>query len=463
MLLTVKELSSLLSLHPNTIYKLVEKGEIPFIKRKGVGIRFRKEEVEEWLNQGSLKINSFIESFSKVDLALDRYDRLFLKGGRMSQKAKTWNYPFGSVYLRLKKTGKSSWYIYYRVDGKRIREVVKNAQSRADALKVLQSKVADAFRGEYGFKRESKRVKFAEFADQYLETYAKVNKSEKSWKTDAYYLKYMKNFFGKFYLDEINALDIEKYKAERLKQGVKKSTVNRCLAIIRKMLNLAVDGKLISNDQKIKIKFFSEKDNLMERIINREEEDRLLEASSGYLKPILIVALNTGMRLGEILNLKWSQIDLRAREIRVEKTKSKKIRLIFINAILQEELMRLKQKRGAGEYLFLNPKTGKPLTTVKRAFKGACRRAGISNMRFHDLRHTFATRLVQRGVDLITVKELLGHSSVTITERYTHSYQEQKREAVELLAQRESGASNFVHTVSPQKEDRASTTLFSMN
>ena len=136
-LLTVKDLSAFLGMHPNTIYKLVEKGEIPFIKRKGVGIRFRKEDIEVWLNQGSLKIHSFLESFSKVDLALDAYDKLFLGGERMSCKGKTWSYPFGSVYFRLTKTGRERWYIYYRVDGERIREVVKNAQSRADALKVL--------------------------------------------------------------------------------------------------------------------------------------------------------------------------------------------------------------------------------------------------------------------------------------------------------------------------------------
>jgi len=160
-------------------------------------------------------------------------------------------------------------------------------------LKVLQIIVADAFRGKHGFKKQEKRIKFIEFADQYLENYAKVNKAWKSWKTDEYYLKGMKEFFCRLYLDEVTSLEIEKYKAMRLKQGVRTSTVNRCLAIIRKMLYLAVEWGYLQRSQVPKIKLFSEKDNLMERILTKEEEYRLLETSPEHLKPILIVALNS--------------------------------------------------------------------------------------------------------------------------------------------------------------------------
>jgi integrase len=75
---------------------------------------------------------------------------------------------------------------------------------------------------------------------------------------------------------------------------------------------------------------------------------------------------------------------------------------------------------------------------VKKSFKGACRRVGIKNLRFHDLRHTFATRLVAKGIDIVSIKSLLGHSSVKVTERYTHSYIEQKRRAIEILGQDQS-------------------------
>lgn len=460
-LLNVKNLSAFLSMHQNTLYKLVEKGEIPFIKRKGVGIRFRKEDIEVWLNQGSLKINCFLESFSKVDLALDAYDKLFLGGERMSQNGKTWSYPFGSVYLRLTKSGKKKWYLYYRVDGKRIREVVKNAQSRADALKTLQVKVADAFRGEYGFKKQEKRIKFMEFSELYIENYARVNK--RSWNDDVCCIRKFKEFFRNSYLQDISSFDIESFKAKRLKKGNSKSRVNRYLALLKKMFNLAIDWGYLNENQVRKVKFFPENDNLKERILCPEEERRLFEASSNHLRPIISTALHTGMRRGEILSLKWNQVDLTKRIIRVEKTKSNKIRTIPINDLLLKELIQLKKENGKSDFIFLNPKTGKPMKDVKTAFNAAKRRAKIKELRFQDLRHTFASRLVERGVDLITVKELLGHHSVLITQRYTHSNSEQKRKAVDNLAKQEERSLDFVPVLSTQKKGWVSNGLFTAN
>lgn len=86
--------------------------------------------------------------------------------------------------------------------------------------------------------------------------------------------------------------------------------------------------------------------------------------------------------------------------------------------------------------MFTNPETGKPYVDIKKAFRGACRRAGIKDLRFHDLRHTFASRLIEKGVDIIKVKELLGHSTVKVTERYTHSNREERKKAVELLCKK---------------------------
>jgi integrase len=140
------------------------------------------------------------------------------------------------------------------------------------------------------------------------------------------------------------------------------------------------------------------------------------------------------MRLGEILGLRWGQVDFRKRTICVERTKSGKRRFIPINATLLELLRSLRLDRPVGETVFANPKTGQALVAVRTAFKAACRRAKLSGLRFHDLRHTFATRLIEAGADIITVKELLGHFSVQMTERYTHSRSEQKVRAVELLA-----------------------------
>lgn len=441
---------------------MAEHQEIPFIKRKGVGIRFRKKDIEEWLDKGSLKINTFIESFSKFDLSLDRYDKLFLKGGRMSQKERIWKYPFGSVYLRLTKTGKERWYIYYRANGERIRQVVKNAQSRTDALKVLQVNVTDVFRGEHGFRKQEKDIKFSEFAKLYIENYAKVNK--KSWKQDQYRIEaHLKPYFGKLDLKEITSLLIEKYRVKRLKAGIKKSTSNRELALLKVMFSRAIDWDYCTENPSRKVKFFSEKDNLKERLLNLDEEQRLLEASAEHLKPMLITALYTGMRRGEILSLEWRNVDLTKRLIRVEKTKNGKIRFIPINDLLLNELAGLKMNNGGSDYVFLYLRTNNPVKDVKTAFNAAKRRAGIKELRFHDLRHTFASRLIESGVDIITVKDLLGHCSVETTQRYTHSRADQKMKAVQSLVKKEEIIQEFVPVLSTQEKKWDPNVLFSAN
>ena len=247
----------------------------------------------------------------------------------------------------------------------------------------------------------------------------------------------MKPFVGSTKLGDITPVSIEKYRVERLKMGVTKSTVNREITIMKKMFNLAIDWNLTCSNPVMKVKLFSDKDTQKEKILTREEETKLLAEIPDYLKPILIVALNTGMRRGEILTLKWEQVDLARRIIRVRYTKSGKSRIIPINDVLLNTFLELERLNCGNVYLFLNPKTGLPYIEVKKSFKAACQRAGIEGLRFHDLRHTFATSLIESGVDIITVRDLLGHFSVRVTQRYTHSNQYQKVAAVQRLTKRD--------------------------
>ena len=124
-----------------------------------------------------------------------------------------------------------------------------------------------------------------------------------------------------------------------------------------------------------------------------------------------------------------------------------------INSSLFEVLQALKCQNGQNAFVFENPDTGKPYVDIKRSFSTACKRAGIEDLRFHDLRHTFASRLVKRGADLIIVKELLGHASVTTTQRYTHSQAEEKLRAVEKLNQNSlSNASRCQNSVKSEQK-----------
>jgi excisionase family DNA binding protein len=465
-LLTAKEASTYLCVHPKTIYRWTDEGKIPFLKLDRL-LRFNPREIEKWQNSHACRILPFPEASPKLSFPLAHYDRMHLKGGKsaLGKDSKRWNYGFGAIYLRKTKRKKDRWYIDFNDgQGRRQRQVVRDAQSRGEALIALQSKVAEVFGGRFSAKRKREPMTFTELAKTYIEDYAQANK--KSWRCDHYCLEaHLKPCFGRLGLEDVSPLLIEQYRTERLKSGVRKSTTNRELALLKKMFNLAIDWGFAATNPVLKVKLFSEKDNVKERILSEEEEVRLLAQCAAYLRPIVLAALNTGMRKNEILTLKWGDIDLKQRAILLTKTKSGKRRTIPINGTLLEILEELKAE-SESEYVFPGP-GGRCLATVQRAFESACQRAGVKGLRFHDLRHTFGTRLIRRGVDIVTVQNLLGHYSVTVTQRYTHTGGEQKEEAVELLtaqaAKIPENLSHSWHTAKGEGSEVRTTPPFSTN
>jgi len=383
----------------------------------------------------------------------------------LGKHSKRWNYGFGAVYLRKTKRGKDRWYIdFIDGQGKRQRQVVRDAQSRGEALIALQSRVSEVFSGKFNLKSKREPMKFTELAKTYIEDYAKANK--KSWTCDHYCLEaHLKPCFGRLKLEDVSPLLIEQYRAERLKSGVQKSTTNRELALLKKMFNLAIDWGFAATNPVLKVKLFSERDNLKERVLSEEEEVRLLAQCTAHIRPIVIAALNTGMRKNEILTMKWSDVDFKQRTILLTKTKSGKNRTVPINGALLEVLEAHKAE-SKSEYVFTGP-SGRHLVTVRRAFENACRRAGIKGLRFHDLRHTFGTRLIRKGVDIVTVQSLLGHYSVTVTQRYTHTDGGQKKNAVELLSPKTAkipeDLSHIWHSEKAKGNQARPIPLFSMN
>jgi len=139
-----------------------------------------------------------------------------------------------------------------------------------------------------------------------------------------------------------------------------------------------------------------------------------------------------GLRRENILNLKWEQIDFDYKYIGIEKQNNKGHKDIKIP--ISEKLMSVfNHIEHKSEYVFISPKTGKPYNTIRKGFLAACKRAGIENFRFHDLRHTVGTRLIEKGVDVKTVQELFAHSSIATTQRYTHTSVQRKIEAISVL------------------------------
>lgn len=357
---------------------------------------------------------------------------------------------FGSVFSRRLISGKMRWYLYFRAGGRRVREAVPLAQSKADALKVLSVKVNAALHAEYGLKQEKKRIGFREFADLFIERYSKPGK--RSWRDDTYMVKTLNRFFGQLFLHEVTAFDVESFKAARVRE-VSKSRVNRNLDLVKKLFSLAVDWQYLEKSPALRVKRFPVF-NMVERILDRGEEARLLEASAPHLRPVLIALLNTACRKAEILTLKWSQVDLQQRQIRVEQTKTGRDRFIPINSILFSVLESLRASNGQSEYVFLSHH-GKPMRNVQTSFENACKRAGIEGMRIHDLRHTAASRMVEAGIDLPTVSRILGHSTIQMTMRYAHQTPENMRKAMETLTS--------VPKLSPKSEDAPGSALVSVS
>lgn len=323
------------------------------------------------------------------------------------------------------RNGKGTWYIDYACNGQRIRERIGSSKKMAE--QVLAKRVAAVAENKHLDIRRYKKVSFAELADKYLELHAKPNK--RSWeKADACYLKKLMPYFGNKPLSDITSLDIEKYRAFR-KEQVAIASVNRELALLKCMFNKAIEWELTDRNPLKTIKLFKES-NCRTRYLTKEEIEKLLGNSSPKLRAIIIVALNTGMRKGEIQNLKWSDVNFADGYITLEHTKNGEKRFSPMNSAVREALGKIKRHRKS-PFIFYGD-DGLPYN-FRKSFETALKHSAISNFRFHDLRHTFASQLVMAGTDLNTVRELLGHKSLDMTLRYSHLSKDHKTKAVEIL------------------------------
>jgi integrase len=213
------------------------------------------------------------------------------------------------------------------------------------------------------------------------------------------------------------------------------------VTILKHMFNKAVDWDMVKEEilKRVRKAKLLEENNRRLRYLSKEECRELVDACEPHLRPIVMCALNTGMRKGEILGLTWDDVDLIHGFILLAVTKNGERREIPINGTLRETLETL--RRGTIErprridipYVFYDARTGTKYGNVQKSFNSALKRAKIKDFRFHDLRHCFASHLVMLGIDLTTVKELLGHKTLTMTLRYAHLAPSHKVKAVDIL------------------------------
>ncbi len=319
----------------------------------------------------------------------------------------------------------TTWYIDYYAGYKRRRE--KIGPSKRQAETVLKKRMVQVAENRFLEVEKYEKIKFEKMTDLYLENYSKPNK--KSSRRDVTSINNLKPFFAGKYLHEITPLDMEKYKRGR--QGkVSNATVNREIACLKHIFTKAIEWGIVQKNPGKKVKLLRERNTRL-RYLDEKEIGRLYDAGAEHLKPIVTVALNTGMRKEEILSLKWKDLDFRNRIIAILDTKNGESRELPMNDIVYKTLLAVKKLPGS-PWVFCK-KNGERYGNIRKAFEGARKRAAIVDFRFHDLRHTFASHLIMAGVDLRTVQELLGHKSFEMTLRYAHLSPEHKKAALDTL------------------------------
>lgn len=331
-----------------------------------------------------------------------------------------------------KDTGK--WVCDFYYNGERIVKTLKFARTKKEAEAAEAVIMNEVFKQAYGFDSKPDK-RFEDFVIETFLPYSEANK--KSFYYDILICRVLVQAFRNKTLRQITIPFIETFKQEQLntptKHGERRSaaTVNRHLSVLSKIFSLAVDAELVDGNPCQRVKKLR-LNNQRTRVLSVDEERNLFSAlgDNDLVKQIVTVALHTGLRRGEIFNLKWFDVDFNRGFIQIRESKSGGKRVVPMNATVRMLLGNSKRK---SEYVFPSPKTGGRLDNVKRSFRRAVHTAGIEDFRFHDLRHTAATRMADAGADAFTLAKILGHSDIRMTARYTHATDAAFRRAVENL------------------------------
>ncbi len=282
-------------------------------------------------------------------------------------------------------------------------------------------------------KLKRREVGFPEIARDALE-YSRANKAPNSYNPDRWHMEILLSWFRDRAAAEIMPQDIERKFAELAEQGRTPSTVNRYRALLSLIYSLAIrNGKVAVNPARL-VRLRRE-NNARVRFLD-EKEEAALRAKIRELhpdgEPEFDLALHTGMRRGEQYRLRWQDVDLKRNLITILRSKHGEARYIQINSVARSALLKLRQRGDAVGYVCPGLE-GPRNRDWRRWFEGVIKETKIENFRWHDLRHTFASRLVMAGVDLRTVQELMGHKTIGMTVRYSHLAPTHLQEAVERL------------------------------
>jgi integrase len=360
-----------------------------------------------------------------------------------------------ALYQRGGKGG--TWWLDFRHNG--VRHVFKIGKgiSRSVAGELATVKRAGVLKGELGLGRKPQDIVFEEAAELFL-AWAAGNKRPQTARNYRMCIQQLKTSFDGKRLSQIGSFAIEKHKFSRKGSPVR---ANRELQALKRLFYWSMGQKppLYEGSNPLKktkdtcgVTFFEESQGRL-RYLDHEEDKKLLTAAKEPLRSMIVLAINTGPRLlSEALTLQWDDVDLRRNQISIlgAYAKNKKPRVVPLNGPAREALATLKAS-AKGPYVFAK-RDGSPYRSIRTAFDRACEDrtafdracedAGLAGITPHVLRHTFATRLVEAGVDLRTVQDLGGWANLKMVERYSHVNERRKADAVKRLAEFHSAIHN---------------------
>lgn len=340
------------------------------------------------------------------------------------------------MHLYKRKDSKYYWYKFV-YDGV-VYQASTGTKNRRDAEGVASKARLDAIEGKYDIKRQKATPLFkdamARFLDHSRQQHAEHPNTTRSYATSS---KPLIETFGTKKLHVITPDDVEKYKSARLKgsegKQLKPATVNADLACMRAMFNYFIALDVIVKNPVSRVKFLPMNNEKM-WVLSFEEERLYLAACQQPLYDIAVIMLDTGMRPDEIYRMKRENVNLEDGYAFNPYGKSKAARRRLTLTQRVADLLKARLDAASGDYLFPAPAdSAKPMKKASQMHRMALKASGIEHARLYDCRHTFATRAVEAGVDLVTLAALLGHSKIQMVLRYAHPTEEHKVQAIKKV------------------------------
>lgn len=321
---------------------------------------------------------------------------------------------------------KEIWIVDY-IDNQGMRRQVKAGRVKQEAEVTYRKIMTDLHLEKMEGMNKIQDKLFSEFVTEYKK-YAEANKKKTTWDAEKYTCEILSEKFGKKMLSQITVKDMQQYK-DQLSITKADGTVNRWMALLKGMFSKAVDWGYAKENPVKKVKFFK-LNNAIIRYLDPNEYKALLTHCEKSIKPFVMLALHTGMRKEELASLTWNDVNMDKRTIHIRESKNGEGRFIPINATAKEVLDELSQVRRIDSQDVFHD-----LVNFRRLWDKALKNASITNFRFHDCRHTFASYAIMSGMDLRTLQDILGHKTIAMTLRYSHLSQQHKMAAVQKMDQ----------------------------